>query len=278
MEDKRVIRLRRSFRGATWESIQHPQDREMLEALKKIPLLDKFVGFLIEQHWERLLYIRNISSSVRVTPRQSPRVWYLYSEANRIFGIDEPCELYVSQDPYLSAHAFGYKKPYIMLNSATVEAMTDDQLLAIIGHEVGHVLSGHCLYTTMVQLVRPLLELGLMNLPGGTFAIMTLRAALFRWSRASELTGDRFGLLACQDPEIMVQVMMKLAGGKTMDHLDYMEFLSQGQAYKDLDEKLLDSLYKLMMDLPMSHPLAVVRAQETMTWAQSKQYVSMMAE
>jgi hypothetical protein len=32
------------------------------------------------------------------------------------------------------------------------------------------------------------------------------------------------------------------------------------------------------MDLPMSHPLAVVRAQETMSWAQSKQYVSMMAE
>ena len=57
-----------------------------------------------------------------------------------------------------------------------------------------------------------------------------------------------------------------------------MEFLAQGQAYKDLDEKLLDGLYKLMMDLPMSHPLAVVRAQETMSWAQSKQYLSMMAE
>ena len=278
MPDTQVIKVRRTFRLPSWDVIQHPQDREALDALKKIPLLDKLIGFLIEQHWERLLYIQNISSSVRITPRQSPRVWYLFNEANRIFGIKDPCELYIVQNPILNAHAFGYKKPYIMLHSSIVDATNDDELLAVIGHEIGHILSGHCLYTTMVQLMRPFIEFGLSNLPGGMFAIMTLRLALFRWSRASELTGDRFGLLACQDPQIMVKVMMKLAGGKTPDELDPMEFMAQGQAYKDLDEKLLDSLYKLMMEMPQTHPLAVVRAQETMNWAQSKQYISMMSD
>ena len=278
MPDTEVIRVRRSFRVPNWDMVQHPLDREALDTLKRIPLLDKLIAFLIEQHWERLLYIQNISSSVRVTPRQSPRVWYIFSEANRIFDIKEPCELYITQNPILNSHTFGHKKPYIMLNNAIVEAMTDDELLGVIGHEIGHILSGHCLYTTMVYLMRPFIEFGLSNIPGGHFAIMTLRLALFRWSRASELTGDRFGLLASQDSHTMVKVMMKLAGGKTSDQLDPMEFIAQGQAYKELDEKLLDSLYKLMMEVPQTHPLAVVRAQETMSWAQSKQYLSLMTD
>jgi Zn-dependent protease with chaperone function len=276
--DAQLIKVRRTFRLPSWDVIQHPADREALDALKKIPLLDKLIGFLIEQHWERLLYIQNISSSVRITPRQSPRIWYIFNEANRIFSIDEPCELYVMQNPILNAHTFGHKKPYIMLNSAIVDATTDDELLAVIGHEIGHILAGHCLYTTMVQLIRPYVEFGLSNLPGGQFATIALRMALFRWSRASELTGDRFGLLACQDPQTMVKVMMKLAGGKTPDELDPMEFMAQGQAYKELDEKLLDSFYKLMMAMPQTHPLAVIRAQEMMSWAQSRQYLSMMSD
>lgn len=278
MPDTSIVKVRKAFKVANWEDIQHPQDRQALDALKRIPLLDRLIGFLIEQHWERLLYIQNISSSVRVTPRQSPRVWYIFSEANRIFGIENPCELYITQDPYLNAHTFGHKKPYIMLNSSIVEAMNDEELLAVVGHEIGHILSGHCLYTTMVYLMRPFIEMGLRNLPGGQFAATALRVALFRWSRASELTGDRFGLLACQEPDVMVKVMMKLAGGKTADQLDPLEFLAQGQAYKELDEKLLDGFYKLMMELPRTHPLSVIRAQETMIWAQSKQYLSMMAD
>ncbi len=278
MPDTEVIRVRRSFRVPNWDIVQHPQDREALDALKRIPLLDKLIGFLIEQHWERLLYIQNISSSVRVTPRQSPRVWYIFNEANRIFDLHDPCELYITQNPILNAHTFGNKKPYIMLNSAVVEGMNDDELLSVIGHEIGHILCGHCLYTTMVYLMRPFLELGLSNIPGGNYASMALRLALYRWSRASELTGDRFGLLASQDSHVMVKVMMKFAGGKTSDQLDPMEFIAQGQAYKELNDKLLDSLYKLMMEMPLTHPLAVVRAQETMSWAQSKQYLSLISD
>lgn len=275
--DMQLKRLRVRFKDVAWESIQHPQDREALDALKKIPYLDKLIAFLLEQHWERLLYIQNISSSVKVTPRQSPRVWYIFNEATSIFNLDDPCELYISQDPILNSHTFGYKRPYIMLNSALVESLSDDQLLGVIGHELGHILSGHCLYTTMVQLIRPFIEFGLSNIPMGNIAVMALRMALFRWSRASELTGDRFGLLACQDPQMMVQVMMKLAGGNTGDQLDTTEFLSQAQLYKDLDEKLLNNLYKLMIESPLTHPLTVVRASEVMIWSQSRQYLNMVS-
>ncbi|HKD76531.1 MAG TPA: M48 family metallopeptidase [Ktedonobacterales bacterium] len=276
--EQAVIRSRRSFKGTAWESIQHPDDRAALDALKQIPLLDKAVAWVMEQGWERMLYIQNISSSVKVTPRQCPRVWYLFSEANRILGVDDPVELYIMQHPMLNAYTFGNKKPFIMLHSATVDGMNDDQLLAVIGHEIGHVLSGHSLYLTMIALLQPFIEFGLRYFPGGAMAILAVRTALSNWRRASELTGDRFGLLTCQDPETMVQVMMKLAGGATDEHRDPLEFLAQAEAYKNLDKNFLDGLFKLMMVLPMPHPLVVVRAAEVMSWSQSRQYLNMMSD
>ncbi len=272
-----LVRARRSFKGTAWEAIQHPEDRMALDALKRIPLLDQLISFIIQHGWERILYVQNISSSVKVSSRQFPRVWYLFNEANRILGVDEPAEIYVTQHPILNAYTYGNTKPFIMLHSASVDGMNDDQLLAVIGHEIGHILSGHCLYTTMAYLIHPLLEMGLRNFPGAGVAIMALRMALFRWSRASELTGDRFGLLTCQDPQIMVQVMMKLAGGAVNEQHDYMEFLAQANAFKELDNDLLDNLYKLLQTTFLTHPLAVVRASEIMTWAQSRVYQNMMA-
>lgn len=277
-ESTTLVKTRRTFAGTAWEAIQHPEDRMALDALKKIPLLDQVITFIIRQGWERILYVQNISSSVKVTPRQFPRVWYLFSEANRIFGIDTPAELYVMQDPILNAYTYGHQKPFIMLHSAIVDGMSDDQLLAVIGHEIGHILSGHCLYTTMAALLRPLVEMGARNFPGAGIAIQALQMALYRWSRASELTCDRFGLLACQDSETMVHVMMKLAGGATHEQRDHLEFLTQAQAYKELGSELLDGMYKLLLTTHLTHPLAVVRASEIMTWAQSRTYLNMMSD
>ena len=276
--EQAIIRMRRSFKGVAWESIQHPEDRAALDALKQIPMLDKVVAFIMQHGWERMLYVENISSSVKVSPRQCPRVWYLFSEVNRILGVEDLVELYITQDPKLNAYTYGHEKPFIMLHSSMVDGVNDDELLAVIGHEMGHVLSGHALYTTMVALMRPFVELGLKYFPGGGMAIMALRTALFRWSRASELTGDRFGLLTCQDPHTMVSVMMKLAGGATAEHRDPLEFLAQAEAYKNLDSNFLDGLYKLMQVTPRSHPLTVVRAAEVMTWSQSRQYLNMMTD
>lgn len=276
--DQTVVRARRSFKGTAWESIQHPEDRMALDALKKIPMLDQAIAFILKYGWERALYLQNISSSVKVSSRQFPRVWYLFNEANRILGVDEPAELYVTQDPILNAHTYGNSRPFIMLNSSIVAGMNDDELLATIGHEIGHILSGHCLYTTMAALIQPFIKLGLRNFPGGGLAAMALDMALFRWLRASEMTGDRFGLLTCQDAPTMVQVMMKLAGGITDEQRDTTEFLAQAQAYREADESVLDNVFKLMQTTYRTHPLAVIRAAEVMTWAQSRTYMNMMAE
>ncbi len=83
-----------------------------------------------------------LASSVRVTDRQFPRVYALHLEACRLLDMPYVPEVFVSPSPFLNAGAVGMDKPFITLNSATVDLLTDDELLAIIGHELGHIKSG----------------------------------------------------------------------------------------------------------------------------------------
>src|SRR4029453_16619151 len=50
-------------------------------------------------------------------------------------------------------------------------------------------------------------------LPVGSVVLMGIVAALREWWRKAELSADRAGLLACQDPAASLRLSMKLAGG-----------------------------------------------------------------
>ena len=46
-------------------------------------------------------------------------------------------------------------KPFIVVTSRAVEALDDDELRYILGHELGHLLSGHAVYRTMMVILDP---------------------------------------------------------------------------------------------------------------------------
>ena len=49
----------------------------------------------------------------------------------------------------LYAFAIGMEKHTIVITSGLVELLEDDELRFVIGHELGHIKSGHMLYRTM---------------------------------------------------------------------------------------------------------------------------------
>src|SRR3970282_341641 len=122
---------------------------------------------------------------------------------------DQP-ELYVTQTPMVNAGAVGFEHPFIVLNSGAVALLDDDEL--------GHVMRGHALYRPITIL---LLELGFQNLPFlAGIALLPIKLALLEWFRKSELSADRAGLLASQDPPATKRVFLKLAGGGDMGEMD----------------------------------------------------------
>ena len=58
-------------------------------------------------------------------------------------------------DPRPQAMALGIDHPFVVVNSGMIDLLDEDELRFVLGHELGHVLSGHALYTTMLmQLLR----------------------------------------------------------------------------------------------------------------------------
>src|SRR5215813_11761260 len=119
-------------------------------------------------------------------------------------------ELFITQDPRVNAMALGTDKPFIVVTTGLVNLMDAEESRFVIGHELGHVLSGHAVYRTMLfHLVNLAARLALVP-----FAWVGLKAVIWgleEWYRKSELSCDRAGLLAAQGVDAARRMLMKLA-------------------------------------------------------------------
>ncbi len=175
----------------------------------------------------------------------------------------EQPEVYVSQTPMVNAGAVGVDHPFIVLNSGAVNLLNEDEMRVLIGHELGHIMSGHSLYRTVLALI---LNLGFHNLPFlAGIALLPIKYALLEWSRKSELSCDRAGLLASQDPRASMQVFLKLAGGGSQQDTDLSEFLEQAREYEEMGGPL-DAVYKVLNTIGATHPFHTLRAGQLRRW------------
>jgi hypothetical protein len=101
-------------------------------------------------------------------------------------------------------------------------------------------------------------------------------AALMEWSRKAELSADRAGLLATQDPAVAFRTHMKLASGGHLEHLDQTSFFAQGREYDEAGD-LRDSVLKMLLIEARTHPFTVVRASELRRWVDSGDYTALLA-
>jgi Zn-dependent protease with chaperone function len=179
-------------------------------------------------------------------------------------------ELFVSANPVPNALTVGMNKPFIVISSGLVDLLDDEEMRFVLAHELGHSMSGHAVYQTLLQ--RLIQLSGVLNtIPMGGLGVRAIMAALMEWSRKAELSADRAGLLATQDPPTAFRVHMQLASGGHLENLDPTSFFAQGQEYDDAGD-LRDSVLKLLLIEARSHPFAVVRAAELRRWVESGEY------
>lgn len=271
-------RPRRTFpeiAAVTWE---HPADRAALQALRTVPGFDdavrKILGILGGEQGIRLVFQGN---AVRVGPEQFPKLWTTHVELCTTFDWPAVPELYVTQTPVFNAGAYGIDHPFVVLHSAALELLDDDETRAVLAHELGHVMSGHTLYTTIAAILA-LVSLGVLSAIAG-IALLPLRLAFLEWSRKSELSADRAGLLGCQDIVVAQRLAMKMAGGGRGEafnaQLNVEAFMAQAHAYTTEHEGL-DIAYKILNSLALSHPMHTVRAAELQRWVAAGDYDRIM--
>ncbi|MEI2652887.1 MAG: M48 family metallopeptidase [Nocardioides sp.] len=254
-----------------WE---HPADKGALVALRRLKGFDAMLKTMSSLVSERQMRLILLGSAVRVSERQFPEVHRLLTDVGTVLDAAELPEVYVVADPTLNARTIGLNRPIIVLNSALVDLLDTDELRFVIGHELGHALSGHAVYRTLLDRMLSLAAVFSL-LPGGLLGVRVIMAGLMEWSRKSELSADRAGLLACQDPAAATRVHMKFASGGDLEQLDTTEFLAQAAEYADTED-LRDSVLKALLTETRTHPFAVMRARELRTWVDGGAYTDIL--
>jgi Zn-dependent protease with chaperone function len=256
--------------GISSRAWEHPADRGALTALRELRGFDDLVKAFFGMWNERGFRLTYLASSVRVDHRQYPAVYQRYTEAAQSLDIPELPELYVRQHPMLNGEAIGLDKPFIVINTASVQQLDEDELRALLGHELGHVRSGHAVYKTIMMILTGWAQ-SLSWLPIGSIALRAIIAAMLEWWRKAELSADRAGLLAGQDPSASLRLLMKMAGGGDLSQIDTAAFLEQASEY-DGGGDLRDSLHKIRMTAWSTHPVPVARAASLRQWVDAGEY------
>lgn len=263
------------FPGISPRAYEHPADRGALATLRAVPGISSVLKAVAGMWSERAERLFALASTIRVGPQQYPTIDRLRNECAETLDLDTVPNLFVARHPIANAYTIGIDQPFIVLTTGIVEALDTESLRNVVGHEVGHVLSGHAVLRTLLfRLLR--LQASVNWVPIGALGLRAVIAALMEWFRKAELTCDRAGLLCSQDPAAALRAELYLAGGSGTDEIDISTFLQQAKEYEEVDD-IRDSILKLMTIENMSHPFAVVRAAQLQRWAASEEYRAILA-
>eukprot|EP00286_Rhodomonas_abbreviata_P021857 CAMPEP_0181305454 /NCGR_PEP_ID=MMETSP1101-20121128/9738_1 /TAXON_ID=46948 /ORGANISM="Rhodomonas abbreviata, Strain Caron Lab Isolate" /LENGTH=394 /DNA_ID=CAMNT_0023411371 /DNA_START=10 /DNA_END=1194 /DNA_ORIENTATION=+ len=266
-----------AFPSLSAESIRHPYDKRATRALQRIfPfefIIRQGVGAVVEQ----AMLLDNLSTAVRVGPNQLPKIYASLQEALKILNLDIPVDIYVKQNPVPNAYTMAMqgKKPFIVIHSSLIELMAEEELQAVIAHELGHLKCEHGVYLTAANLLTGIAS----QLPvfGGVVSA-SLEASVLRWLRAAELSCDRASLLVAQDVRVVVSVMMKLTGGAASyaRELNPDAFLQQARDYETtMEGSMVGRMLRGSLE-GRSHPVPVTRAAQLDEFARSASYRALL--
>lgn len=142
-----------------WE---HPADRAALNTLRSIPGFDEVVRKVAGFFGERGIRQLFLANAVRVSDVQRPRLNAMWTEVLDTLDWPTRPQLYITQTPFVNAGAVGFEDPFVVMNSATLAMLDEDEQRFILAHELGHIMSGHTTYRTIAIII---LLVGINNLP-----------------------------------------------------------------------------------------------------------------
>lgn len=208
----RVAR-RKVLKGLRYEAFQHPVDAAMRAKIYAVPgvqlLMENGVKLWCESEVASLTGTAlEVNSDGAMTA-----LWTIFEEACEALDMHGSPRLFVEQGGMWSRSLPG-TQPIVVIASGTVSVMNRDELLFLLGRELGHIKAGHL----VLQVTAAALESTIKMSSTITLGIAQLAAdvsitpLISAWLRYAELTADRAGYLVCQDREVALRALAKLSG------------------------------------------------------------------
>jgi Zn-dependent protease with chaperone function len=141
-------------------------------------------------------------NGLRLGERQLPEIFGLAVRAARMLALPYMPELYISGEQMWDANTVGTDTSAFVVLGSVLTNFKEDELLFILGREMGRVRAGHALWRTVMQFLsgrskhRSIMGDGVLRLLNpAKLAESAVDAPLMAWSRHSEITADRAGMI-----------------------------------------------------------------------------------
>lgn len=158
-----------------------------------------------------------IGESTKASDQSFSPVYEAGNKAAKVLGIAPPAIYIAPPGADIDARALGTDDDAcVVINESLIERLSDDEVLALVAHEFGHVQNNHIPYTTALFYLRhnAVFFVRWIVQP----AIMTLQA----WSRRAEISCDRAALLVTRNLEATLGSIIKLSTTEPVDIDDYL--------------------------------------------------------
>lgn len=263
------MKFRTAIKGLDVSTILHPEDKSTMETLKKIPGFKTVVDVTIGNIMEKYAAIEYSGEGINVSSDCLPRVNAQIKEACRLLDMQEVPACSVNWFYHIGSFSVGEKNRRIVFPSGSIDLLTADELNFLIGHELGHMKCGHKTYHMLTEaMYRPMVgsEIG--------YLMSLIKLPLLNWYRVSDFTADRIGLLCCQDIEVAIGCMIKMAGlpKKYYNQIHIKSFIQQAIDFNNNHCGFFDEMVKYLSINAACMPWLVQRAAELLIWYQSGEY------
>ena len=156
-------------------------------------------------------------NGLRLSERQLPDIFALAIRAARIVGLPYLPEIYVSGEHMWDAATMGSNSSAFIALGSVLTMLRGDDLLYVLGREMGHAKAGHALWRTVVNLMtgrqpanRSLMSDGVLSFLSPAKLIESgINAPLMAWQRQAEITADRAGLLVVGKLDVVRRVTLQ---------------------------------------------------------------------
>lgn len=221
-----------------WDRIVHFMDPLLLAEWSKLPGVRHLIDLEKINAEADLAYKDQLNEYLRIGPSQMPGLKAILDRVCERLDI-KGVELLVDPSLESNAYTYGVDRPVIVITRGLLNAMTDEEIAYVLGHELGHHLLGTTRYARAANWVASgyyetmhdrKAQQHFYFVLGGNQAFESMRvdpelfdlrvkrggdltSMVLRWRPFSEFACDRVGAVAAGDADVAVKAMFKLVVG-----------------------------------------------------------------
>ena len=254
------------------QEFQHPSMGQVNQLLYNSTILRKFADHIsakVGKPWYESTF-----TSVLTTEKQYPIVYELAALVAQRLGLQRIPSVYIEMERGYQSATYGSEQDaFVNMGSFIPRLLNHKELLFVLGHEFGHLMSNHALWTTVSMFLvgqhrSTLMSDGILSYLNPQKWIETgVEAIITKWMQVAEFTADRAGLLAIGDFELARRALFLLyvKSRKEAEEINLEEWAAQ----HELESSTISKISQLTSS---TTPYLGVRLKELKLFYQSPQY------